>query len=138
MNVIILAAGEGNRLKPLTNDTPKCLVKLFGKSLLDWQLDLFQNLHINDITIVKGYLQEKINFTNVNYFENKNYETTNMIETLFCAREKISDTTIISYGDIIYEKSVIEKLINNDDDILLSWKRSLCDSEWQGNGTWLS
>ena len=69
MNVIILAAGEGNRLKPLTNDTPKCLVKLFGKSLLDWQLDLFQNLHINDITIVKGYLQEKINFTNVNYFE---------------------------------------------------------------------
>ena len=40
MNVIILAAGEGNRLKPLTNDTPKCLVKLFGKSLLDWQLDL--------------------------------------------------------------------------------------------------
>ena len=68
MNVIILAAGEGNRLKPLTNDTPKCLVKLFGKSLLDWQLDLFQNLHINDITIVKGYLQEKINFESEKYF----------------------------------------------------------------------
>ena len=127
MNVIILAAGEGNRLKPLTNDTPKCLVKLFGKSLLDWQLDLFQNLHINDITIVKGYLQEKINFTNVNYFENKNYETTNMIETLFCAREKISDTTIISYGDIIYEKSVIKKLINNDDDISLIIEKNWSD-----------
>ena len=67
MNVIILAAGEGNRLKPLTNDTPKCLVKLFGKSLLDWQLDLFQNLHINDITIVKGYLQEKIKKYPPNY-----------------------------------------------------------------------
>jgi len=52
MNAIILAAGQGNRLKPLTNDKPKCLVKLFGKSLLNWQLDIFQKLKINDISIV--------------------------------------------------------------------------------------
>ena len=40
MNVIILAAGQGNRLKPLTNKKPKCLVEIFGKSLLNWQLEL--------------------------------------------------------------------------------------------------
>ena len=40
MNAIILAAGQGNRLKPLTNNQPKCLVELFGKSLLNWQLDI--------------------------------------------------------------------------------------------------
>ena len=50
----------------------------------------------------------------------------NMIETLFCASEKISDSTIISYGDIIYEKSVLEKLIENDDDISL-----IIDKNWK-------
>jgi len=117
MNVIILAAGQGNRLKPLTNDIPKCLVEIFGKSLLNWQLELFSKLHITDISIVRGYLKEKIALPEIKFFENNYFQTTNMIETLFCAREKISDSTIISYGDIIYEKTVIEKLIQNDDDI---------------------
>ena len=117
MNVIILAAGQGNRLKPLTNDIPKCLVEIFGKSLLNWQLELFSKLHITDISIVRGYLKEKITLPEIKFFENNYFQTTNMIETLFCAREKISDSTIISYGDIIYEKTVIEKLIKNDDDI---------------------
>ena len=126
MNAIILAAGQGNRLKPLTNNQPKCLVELFGKSLLNWQLDIFQKLKINDISIVKGYLQEQITFPNINFYENKNYETTNMIETLFCARDKISDSTIISYGDIIYEESVLEKLIKNNDDISL-----IIDKNWK-------
>ena len=69
MNAIILAAGQGNRLKPLTNNQPKCLVELFGKSLLNWQLDIFQKLKINDISIVKGYLQEQITFPNINFYE---------------------------------------------------------------------
>ena len=126
MNVIILAAGQGNRLKPLTNEKPKCLVEIFGKSLLNWQLDLFSSFQITDISIVKGYLKEKINFPNINHFENNNFQTTNMIETLFCAKEKICDSTIISYGDIIYEKTVIEKLLKNDDDISV-----IVDKNWK-------
>ena len=126
MNVIILAAGQGNRLKPLTNKKPKCLVEIFGKSLLNWQLELFHNLQITDISIVKGYLKEKIVFPNIRFFENNNFQTTNMIETLFCAREKICDSTIISYGDIVYEKTVIEKLLQNDDDISV-----IIDKNWK-------
>ena len=79
MNVIILAAGQGSRLKPLTNQKPKCLVELFGKSLLKWQLDLYQKLQINDISIVTGYLKEKIFFPNIKFFENNYYDTTNMV-----------------------------------------------------------
>src|SRR3989338_2223959 len=56
--LIILAAGEGKRLKPYTLDMPKCLVKLHGKSILDWQIDAARQLHINDIIVVKGYKQE--------------------------------------------------------------------------------
>jgi len=59
MKVIILAAGEGTRLGHLTHQNPKGLVELFGKSLLQWQVELFRRYDINDITIVKGYLEKK-------------------------------------------------------------------------------
>ena len=56
-------------------------------------LDLYQKLQINDISIVTGYLKEKIFFPNIKFFENNYYDTTNMVETLFCAREKINNST---------------------------------------------
>ena len=70
INVIILAAGMGKRLGPLTKDIPKGMVKLFGKSLLEIQIDIFKQYGINDITIVTGYLGEKITFPDINYIKN--------------------------------------------------------------------
>ena len=126
MKVIILSAGEGKRLRPLTNEQPKCLVDLFGKSLLQWQLELFQDLGITDITVVKGYLGNKINLPNITYFQNLNYDTTNMVETLFCAREKLDGSVIVSYGDIIFEQSVMKKLMASDEDISV-----VIDKNWK-------
>ena len=127
MNVIILAAGSGERLRPLTNDKPKCLIELFGKSLLQRQIELYRSFGINDITIVSGYKSEQIDFPNTTIIQNENYETTNMLETLFCAKDKLLDSTIVSYGDIIFQKNVIELLINSNDEISLiidkQWKR---------------
>ena len=123
--VIILTAGQGKRLLPLTTNNPKCLVKLFGKSLLEWQMDIYENFKINDISVVKGYFQEKINISNVNYFINSKYAETNMVETLFCAREKMFDSIIVSYGDIIFEKEVFEKLYCETEDISL-----IIDKNW--------
>ena len=113
MNAIILAAGEGKRLRPLTDNKPKCLVELFDKSLLERQINIFNECGINDITVVTGFKNEMINFPNLHTFHNSNFNTTNMVETLFCAQEKLHESTIISYGDIIFEKSVLEKLINS-------------------------
>ena len=72
MKAIILAAGEGKRLRPLTNNTPKCMVNLFGKSLLQWQIETFRSCQIDDISVVTGYLNEMIKFENITYFENPN------------------------------------------------------------------
>jgi choline kinase len=133
LKAIILSAGEGKRLRPLTDKQPKCLVNLFGKSLLQWQLEIFQSLNITDITIVKGYLGHKINLPNITYFQNLNYDTTNMVETLFCAREKLTESVIVSYGDIIFEQSVMKKLMTSDEDISVvidkNWK-SLWDARF--------
>ena len=127
MNTIILAAGKGERLRPLTNDKPKCLVELFGKSLLEWQIETFQNSGITDITIVSGYKSDLINFPETTILKNEKYNSTNMVETLFCAKEKLLNSTIISYGDIIFEKNVLNKLIQSKADFSIivdkNWKR---------------
>ena len=116
MKAIILAAGEGKRLRPLTQNIPKCMVKLFGKTILEWQVDTYRNCNIVDISIVTGYRDDSINIPDVKYFKNEKFGTTNMVETLFCAREKLTGSVIVSYGDIIFESKVLEKLINSKDD----------------------
>tara|TARA_B100000378_G_scaffold125191_1_gene101079 strand:- start:1970 stop:2764 length:795 start_codon:yes stop_codon:yes gene_type:complete len=126
LRAIILAAGEGKRLGQLTKDRPKCLTRLFGKSLLQYQLDVFQNCDINDISIVTGYKSDMIKFPNITYFHNPDYQNTNMLETLFCAQRKIDDQIIVTYSDIIFEKRILELLLEEDEDISI-----IVDSNWK-------
>ena len=115
MNAIILAAGKGERLKPLTQNIPKCLVKLFGKSLLDWQIETFHKLGIFDITVITGYKSEFISSLEIKKIVNKRFESTNMVETLFCAQSELKDSTIVSYGDIIFEEKIMKKLVGSSE-----------------------
>ena len=127
LNAIILAAGQGKRLAPLTEHKPKCLVNLFGKTILEWQISVFKKCGITDISIVTGYRSELINLPGLEFFQNKKFETTNMVESLFCASEKLNESTIVSYGDIIFEKKVLDKLIQSKEDFSVvvdkNWKR---------------
>ena len=116
MNAIILAAGKGERLRPLTENKPKCLVSLFGKTLLEWQVETFHNQGIHDITIVTGYKSDLINNPELKKIENKNYDSTNMVETLFCAQSELKESTIVSYGDILFDKEILKKLVNDTND----------------------
>ena len=116
MNAIILAAGKGERLRPLTENKPKCLVSLFGKTLLEWQVETFHNQGIHDITIVTGYKSDLIKNPELKKIENKNYDSTNMVETLFCAQSELKESTIVSYGDILFDKEILKKLVNDTND----------------------
>ena len=117
MNAIILSAGEGTRLRPETISIPKGMVKLFDKSLLEMQIDVFKKCSINDISIVTGYLADKITFPSINYFKNENFPSTAGNESIFCAKEKLQDCTIITYGDLVFEKAVIDQVIDFNGDI---------------------
>ena len=128
MNSIILAAGEGTRLRPETVSIPKGMVKLFDKSLLEMQIDIFKKCGINDISIVTGYLADKITFPSINYFKNENYSSTSGIESLFCAKEKLQDCTIITYSDLVFEKSVMDQVIDFKGDIGIT-----VDLDWEKN-----
>jgi L-glutamine-phosphate cytidylyltransferase len=126
LKVIILAAGEGKRLRPLTENIPKCMVNFFGKSILKRQIDIFKNLDISDISVVTGYCDNKIDLDNITKFKNKNFMTTNMVESLFTAEEKLDDSVIVSYGDIIFEPNIIQSLIDSRHDISI-----VVDKNWK-------
>jgi choline kinase len=127
MKAIILAAGIGSRLETLTNDKPKCMLKLFNETLIERQIKIFHSCNINDITIVTGYRSEVIDIPDVNYVKNKNYETTNINESLFCALEPSSSPILVTYSDIIFEKKIIQQMLETTDGIglavNLNWKK---------------
>ena len=104
------------------------MLKLFGKTLIERQIEIYQKCGIDDITIVTGYKSEMINFSGINYVKNQDYATTNMNESLFCASEKLSDSVIISYTDIVFEQKMIEQMLQFSGDIgvaiSLNWKKN--------------
>lgn len=127
--VLILAAGSGKRLRPLTKNKPKILVSLFGKSILQRQLELFKSCKIKDIAIVSGYKSNLLKKFKIINFQNKNYDNTNMVVSLFSAmsflKKKTSEDLIITYGDIIYEKKNLLKVMNEKNDICI-----MIDKHW--------
>ena len=131
MKLIILAAGEGKRLRPLTNNSPKCLVKLKGKSLLSHQLYAIKanSISSQDIAIVGGYQYQDLKDFGCKLFNNVRFSSTNMVSTLFCASDFMAEDEdlIISYGDIVYEKKILEALLSSDAELSVvadkSWER---------------
>lgn len=123
---IILAAGQGTRLRPLTDNIPKCMVEINEKPLLKWQIETFNRCGIKDIVVVTGYKREKIPEYDIINVYNEDYAVTNMIISLFCAEKYIEGDVIISYGDIIYSDKVLKLLIENKRDIVIA-----SDEEWQ-------
>lgn len=113
MKAIILAAGLGKRMGTLTEERPKGLVCLLGKPLLERQVEVLKADGISDIILVGGYKAEKLKTLGLPLLVNDQYASTNMVSTLFCASEQMEPgrDLIIAYGDIVYEKKVLEALI---------------------------
>ena len=134
MKGIILAAGKGERMGSETENKPKCMIKYKGKAIIDYIIQTFNECGINDIIIVNGYkkeiLEQYLDGKNINFITNKNYNTTNMLYSLFCAESQINDDLIISYSDIIYNNKVLKKLINNKMDIAITVDKAWCEL-WQ-------
>ena len=103
------------------------MLKLFNETLIERQIKIFNNCNINDITIVTGYMNEMIDIPDVNYVKNKNYETTNINESLFCALEPSNSPVLVTYGDIVFERKIIQQMLEFTGDVglavNLNWKK---------------
>ena len=129
MKAIILAAGEGSRLGDICKGKPKCLISIEENSLLEIQINTLHACGIEDITVVRGYEADKIDVPGLNYYDNTGYAETNMLASLFCAREQLNNDVLVLYSDILYEEQVVRRLIESTHDIALgvmvNWKESI-------------
>ena len=124
---LIIAAGLGSRLKKHTENLPKCMLDFGGKTLLQRQLESYKQNGIKDISLVRGYKKEKINYKDIKYFENKDYKNNNILNSIFYAEKIINGNIIIAYSDILFDSSVVKRLLNSDHDISV-----VVDIDWRG------
>jgi len=139
MKAVILAAGIASRLRPLTNNTPKCLLKVGSKSILELTIENLVANGINEIIIVTGFLDHKIkDFLDSRFPEldiifchNELYESTNNIYSLWLAKDALDgDDMLLMDSDIVFDGRIIAKLRNSGFENCLALKRhDLSDEE---------
>jgi choline kinase len=112
MKALILAAGQGTRLRPLTDDRPKCMVELGGVPLLHRQLAALAEAGLTDVSVVVGYHADRVAAPGIELISNDRYATTNMVSSLFCAESvfRSGEDILLSYGDIVCEPRLIREV----------------------------
>lgn len=128
MQALILAAGTGSRLRPYTNEVPKCMVKADGVPMIKRAFDAILEAGIRKIVVglgykaavLKNYLDETFyyeiqNGLEINYVENPDFEKTNNIYSLYLAKDFFCrDDTILLESDLVYDKKIIGDLKNDN------------------------
>ena len=110
MQAVILAAGQGTRLKPLTDDLPKCLLDVGGKTIIFRQINALWSLGIKDIIVVVGYKADLVKehiakecpYAQIIFVTNEDYATTNNIHSLALAMPYILSQYILLCGDVVF------------------------------------
>ena len=119
VTAIIAAAGFEKQLLPLIEDKPKCLLDIKGKTILERQVSALNACEIKNIALVRGYRKEAIALSNIRYYDNDRYEDTGDLWSLFCAEHEMKGRCVLLYGDIIFDTSILEKLLKSPADIAL-------------------
>jgi choline kinase len=116
MEAVILAAGVGKRLRPITADRPKCLLEIDGRTLLERQVDQLRRNGIRHIWIVVGYMAMRVMDRvrpgdGISYIYNPYYATSNNVVSMRLALDRVADRFVYLMGDCIFEDDVLSRLI---------------------------
>jgi len=120
VKAIIIGAGRGRRLMPLTEEQPKCFAPVYGKRVLDWILEALAagGFSGKDIVFIGGYRLEAVQaaYPDLTYVENREWESNNILASLFCAESHMEDGFVCTYADILYRPSAVERLMASRND----------------------
>lgn len=116
MKAIILAAGQGTRLKKYTENLPKGMLSFSGKTIIERQIEMYRKCGVDKIIVVRGFAGDKINYTGITYYTNEDYENTNMVESLMTAKSEFDDDVIVSYSDILFEERLLKGMMESKTD----------------------
>lgn len=134
MKAIILTAGVGSRIRPLTDNTPKCLLDINGKTILERMVENVSGCGITQFVVITGYLQEQVTSFITEHFprlkfsfvHNEKYAETNTAYSLYLTRKLVEGDSFIKLdGDVVFEKAVVEKLINDQNQNCLCMDKNI-------------
>jgi phosphoenolpyruvate phosphomutase len=134
VTAVILAAGASQGLLPLTEELPKPMLDIKGKSILERQIDVLNACGVKDIAVVRGYKKEAIKLPNVRYYDNDEYATTNEVTSLFRASKELAGPFVFLYGDILFERGHLEKLLKSPADVSILIDRSYAEGARPAEG----
>lgn len=126
MKGLILAAGQGTRLRKYTENLPKGMLNFAGKTIIERQIEMYRRCGVEDIIVVTGFAADKITYSGVKYYHNADFATTNMVESMLQAREEFDSDVIVSYSDILFSEDMLRQMLANADDFAVA-----VDKNWQ-------
>lgn len=126
MKAIILAAGQGTRLKKYTENLPKGMLSFMGKTIIERQIEMYKKCGIENIIVVRGFAADKIAYEGIKYYTNENYANTNMVESLMAAKNEFDDDMIVSYSDILFEEKMLKTMMKSTADFTVA-----VDDDWK-------
>jgi phosphoenolpyruvate phosphomutase len=116
---IVLASSRGEELGTLTEDVPKTMVPIRGIPLLGHIAAAYRAAGIKQVTAVRGYMRERVDVAGIDYVDNDEYETSHEVVSLSKAIDALHGPMVISYGDVMFRRSVIQELLDIDDDFVV-------------------
>jgi choline kinase len=123
--VIVIAAGRGKRLGPHTEERPKCLVDVGGRSILDWQLRALRGVGVDDVVLIRGYRAAELSegaealHPGARFVDNPDWETNNILLSLAHALDELDGPVYLTYSDIIFTPVVTRALADAEGDACL-------------------
>lgn len=137
MQAVILAAGLAKRLRPLTDNTPKCLLDLNGSTLLHRTVENLIKCDVKDFIFVTGYRENMIreyldsNFKNINkiYITNSDYANNNNSYSLWMTKNYVKDNMLLLDSDILFDYRIVKKLLDSEHQTCIALKNHKLDEE---------
>lgn len=123
MRGIVIAAGLGLRMRPLTDSLPKCMLPVSGRPLLHDTMDIMRDAGCDELVVVVGHQADRVDAAGAATVTNANYADNNILHSLMSARSRVDGPVICSYSDIWVEPTVYRSLLAKDGDIVIAVDR---------------
>jgi len=124
---VVIAAGSGKSLLPLTQDRPKCMLDIKGRTVLERQLETLRACGLHEIAVVRGYRKETVVAPGARLYDNDAYEETGELASLFAAEPELQGRFVFLYSDVLFERAVLEKVLRAPGDIVIAVDRAWVD-----------
>lgn len=134
VSALVLAAGLDSQMLPFNRSIPKALLEVRGKSIFQRQREVLENLGVNRIGVVRGYQKQKFLFPGIYYYDNPEYASRGILHSLTMGMDFLMDSTLILYADILFRRSVLDRLLQTKGDLILAIDPAIPSRTRQGKG----